>query len=147
MRLHNLKCLRKLKSSHRIGRGIAAGKGKTCGRGTKGQKSRSGYNIPKRFEGGQTSLIQKLPKRKLSKSRKNKYLSLSLRTIRDKFQKDETICAKTLKAKGLINNLSQRVKIIGYIKDFQPIIKGCRMSNSVYNMTSQNNQSKNSGKV
>lgn len=46
----------------RLGRGHGSGKGKTSGRGVKGQKSRSGYNLPRRFEGGQSSFIQRLPK-------------------------------------------------------------------------------------
>jgi large subunit ribosomal protein L15 len=47
---------------HRVGRGIAAGKGKTAGRGTKGQKARAGGSIPAWFEGGQTPLHQRIPK-------------------------------------------------------------------------------------
>src|SRR2546427_12123916 len=46
----------------RVGRGIAAGKGKTAGRGTKGQKARAGSSIPPWFEGGQTPLHQRIPK-------------------------------------------------------------------------------------
>jgi large subunit ribosomal protein L15 len=53
IQLHNLISNNK-SANNRVGRGIAAGKGKTAGRGTKGQKSRTGYNIPRRFEGGQT---------------------------------------------------------------------------------------------
>jgi len=48
----------------RVGRGVGTGKGKTSGRGTKGQKSRTGYKIPRLFEGGQTSIIARLPKAK-----------------------------------------------------------------------------------
>lgn len=50
------------KSSRRVGRGIAAGRGKTAGRGTKGQKSRTGSSRRPGFEGGQTPLMQRLPK-------------------------------------------------------------------------------------
>jgi large subunit ribosomal protein L15 len=50
------------KKKHRVGRGIAAGQGKTAGRGTKGQKARAGGTIPAWFEGGQTPLHQRLPK-------------------------------------------------------------------------------------
>lgn len=57
------------KKSKRVGRGIGSGKGKTAGRGTKGQKSRTGYKIPRRFEGGQNSLISRLPKKKGFKRR------------------------------------------------------------------------------
>lgn len=51
------------KPNHRVGRGIAAGQGKTAGRGTKGQKSRTGSGRRPGFEGGQSSLMQRLPKR------------------------------------------------------------------------------------
>ena len=53
----------------RVGRGIAAGKGKTAGRGTKGQKARAGGSIPPWFEGGQTPLHQRLPKLRGFKNR------------------------------------------------------------------------------
>ena len=63
MKLHDL---RPAEGSHtartRVGRGIAAGKGKTAGRGTKGQKSRTGSSIPPWFEGGQTPASQRIPK-------------------------------------------------------------------------------------
>ncbi len=63
MKLHDL---RPAAGSHtkktRVGRGIAAGKGKTAGRGTKGQKSRAGGSIPAWFEGGQTPLHIRIPK-------------------------------------------------------------------------------------
>lgn len=48
----------------RLGRGLASGRGKRCGRGVKGQKSRSGHGIPRGFEGGQTPLWQRFPKLK-----------------------------------------------------------------------------------
>jgi large subunit ribosomal protein L15 len=63
MKLHDL---RPAEGSHtartRVGRGIAAGKGKTAGRGTKGQKARAGGSIPPWFEGGQTPLHMRIPK-------------------------------------------------------------------------------------
>ena len=63
MKLHEL---RPAPGSHkkktRVGRGIAAGQGKTAGRGTKGQKARAGGKIPAWFEGGQTPLHQRIPK-------------------------------------------------------------------------------------
>src|SRR5205823_306844 len=63
MKLHDLKpAPGSHKAKRRVGRGIAAGQGKTAGRGTKGQKARAGGNIPAWFEGGQTPLHQRLPK-------------------------------------------------------------------------------------
>ncbi len=60
MKLHELRQLTHKKT--RVGRGIAAGKGKTAGRGTKGQKARTGRGAPVGFEGGQTRLYRRLPK-------------------------------------------------------------------------------------
>lgn len=101
------------KSSKRVGRGLASGKGKTAGRGTKGQKSRSGHNIPRRFEGGQTSMIQRLPKVRGFNSRFPKPLILQLKKIEEIFAEGETVSFKTLIEKGLLRNNSKSVKIIG----------------------------------
>ncbi|HJP87748.1 MAG TPA: 50S ribosomal protein L15 [Candidatus Limnocylindrales bacterium] len=63
MKLHDLKpAPGSKKAKRRVGRGIAAGQGKTAGRGTKGQKARAGGTIPAWFEGGQTPLHQRIPK-------------------------------------------------------------------------------------
>src|SRR5919108_6190039 len=63
MKLHHLKpAPGSRKPRRRVGRGIAAGQGKTAGRGTKGQKARTGGTIPAWFEGGQTPLHQRIPK-------------------------------------------------------------------------------------
>ena len=63
MKLHDLKpAPGSKKARRRVGRGIAAGQGKTAGRGTKGQKARAGGTIPAWFEGGQTPLHQRIPK-------------------------------------------------------------------------------------
>ena len=63
MKLHDLKpAAGSKKAKRRVGRGIAAGQGKTAGRGTKGQKARAGGKIPAWFEGGQTPLHQRIPK-------------------------------------------------------------------------------------
>jgi large subunit ribosomal protein L15 len=56
------------KDKKRVGRGISAGQGKTAGRGTKGQKSRTGKKIPHAFQGGQTNLLRHIPKMKGFKS-------------------------------------------------------------------------------
>ena len=70
MKLNTLKSKGTVKNSKRVGRGIGSGSGKTAGRGHKGQKSRSGGNIPRGFEGGQMPLQQRIPKFGFS-SRKN----------------------------------------------------------------------------
>jgi len=102
-----------LRPAKRLGRGLASGKGNTSGRGTKGQKSRSGYNIPRRFEGGQTPWIQRLSKKKGFRSRKVKPITLSIKLIELKFKEDDEINQKTLFEKGLIKAKTQPVKILG----------------------------------
>src|SRR5215204_4658627 len=70
MKLHDLRPAEgSRKERTRVGRGIAAGKGKTAGRGTKGQKARSGGGIPAWFEGGQTPLHMRIPKLRGFKNR------------------------------------------------------------------------------
>ena len=101
------------KSAKRLGRGLASGKGKTAGRGTKGQKSRAGHNIPRRMEGGQTSMIQRLPKVRGFNSRFPKPLVLQLLKIEEKFNEGETVSIKTLIEKGMLKNDKSKVKIIG----------------------------------
>tara|TARA_B100000900_G_scaffold321865_1_gene281143 strand:- start:942 stop:1394 length:453 start_codon:yes stop_codon:yes gene_type:complete len=101
----------------RVGRGIGSGKGKTSGRGVKGQKSRSGVAI-KSFEGGQMPLYRRLPKRGFNPISKNKIAILNL----DKIQK--LIDKKTIKTKDvlnsgtliklkIINKNSNKLKILG----------------------------------
>ena len=63
MKFHQLPSLKKKRPTKRKGRGIAAGQGKTAGRGTKGQNSRSGGRVRPHFEGGQTPLVRRLPKK------------------------------------------------------------------------------------
>lgn len=103
------------KISKRVGRGIGSGKGKTCGRGTKGQKARTGVAI-KGFEGGQMALIFRLPKRGfVNIFRKGCHL-LSFKLIErfiasGKLKADE-INLKTLFDSGLIKTISMPVKIV-----------------------------------
>lgn len=64
MQLHEITSRKTSKDRRRVGRGASSGHGKTAGRGTKGQKSRTGGSIPAHFEGGQMPIIRRLPKRK-----------------------------------------------------------------------------------
>jgi len=99
------------KTKKRLGRGIGSGKGKTSGRGTKGQKSRSGYNIPRRFEGGQNSLISRLPKNKGFRAKDNKSVTITFDKL-SVFEDGETINRKKLLEKNLINKKDKSVKIV-----------------------------------
>ena len=101
----------------RVGRGIGSGKGKTSGRGMKGQKSRSGVAI-KSFEGGQMPLYRRLPKRGFNPIDKVKIAKINLEKIQTFIEQktinaSETIDAKLLKKLKIINKNSQKLKILG----------------------------------
>ena len=101
----------------RVGRGIGSGKGKTSGRGVKGQKSRSGVAI-KSFEGGQMPLFRRLPKRGFNSINKNKVAILNLKKIQaliDKKVISETdiLNLETLKKLKIIGNNFNKMKILG----------------------------------
>lgn len=111
LKLHQLPKIKKKR--RRIARGIAAGKGKTAGRGTKGQKSRSGRKMPVGFEGGQTPLKRRLPKlRGFRSPRQREVTKISLEEISQKFKNGEKVTHKSLKEKNLIAKKTDRVKII-----------------------------------
>ena len=105
------------KSKIRVGRGIGSGKGKTSGRGVKGQKSRSGVAI-KSFEGGQMPLYRRLPKRGFNPIKREKIAILNLDKIQsfiDKKTIDTSSVLNTslLKKLRLINKNSIKLKILG----------------------------------
>ena len=101
----------------RVGRGIGSGKGKTSGRGVKGQKSRSGVSI-KSFEGGQMPLYRRLPKRGFNPITKKNIAILNLDKIQSYIDKksikiSETLNSDLLKKLKLINKNSVKLKILG----------------------------------
>ena len=101
----------------RVGRGIGSGKGKTSGRGVKGQKSRSGVAI-KSFEGGQMPLYRRLPKRGFNPLGKKKIAKINLEKIQSfidkkKINSNEMINVKLLKKLKIVNKNSQQLKILG----------------------------------
>lgn len=107
--LGNIMDYKKVKK--RVGRGISAGGGKTAGRGTKGQKSRSGYNLPKQFEGGQSNLSLRLPKIKGFKTNKEDIKLISLDLLQKNFKTGETLSSQALFEKGLIKK-NQTAKVL-----------------------------------
>jgi len=105
------------KSKMRVGRGIGSGKGKTSGRGIKGQKSRSGVAI-KSFEGGQMPLYRRLPKRGFNPLTKENIAILNLEKIQFYIEKkninpSEVLNSDLLKKLKLINKNSVKLKILG----------------------------------
>ena len=138
MKLHDLRPAEGSRQARtRVGRGIAAGKGKTAGRGTKGQKARAGGSIPAWFEGGQTPLHQRLPKLRGFKNRfKIEYEVVNVGAIaaaveRGAFELPEapvkskaktakasaaaqiTVNQDLLRAVGLVRSLNKPLKILG----------------------------------
>ena len=115
MKLNTLARLNKKKI--RVGRGIGSGKGKTSGRGVKGQKSRSGVAI-KSFEGGQMPLYRRLPKRGFNPISKINIAILNLEKIQSFIDKKsintgDTVNSDLLKKLKLINKNSKLLKILG----------------------------------
>tara|TARA_B100000945_G_scaffold227670_1_gene184286 strand:+ start:121 stop:582 length:462 start_codon:yes stop_codon:yes gene_type:complete len=104
-------------SKLRVGRGIGSGKGKTSGRGVKGQKSRSGVAI-KSFEGGQMPLYRRLPKRGFKKIVKRNIAIINLSDISNllknkKIKIQDEINIKSLSEKNLINKKYDKLKVLG----------------------------------
>ena len=116
--MFTLNSLNKIKKKKiRVGRGIGSGKGKTSGRGVKGQKSRSGVAI-KSFEGGQMPLYRRLPKRGFNSFKKNITGKINLGQIQYFIEKKsinnkEKIDLNLLKKLNIINKKSLKLKILG----------------------------------
>ena len=115
MKLNNLSKTNYLKM--RVGRGIGSGKGKTSGRGVKGQKSRSGVAI-KSFEGGQMPLYRRLPKRGFKPIKKKNIAIINLQDINyflknKKIDAKEEISIKNFSDKKLIAKKYGKLKILG----------------------------------
>ena len=101
----------------RVGRGIGSGKGKTSGRGVKGQKSRSGVAI-KSFEGGQMPLYRRLPKRGFNPIKKDKIAKINVEKIQMLLEKkiinsEEKLDLKILIKKNILNKSYNKIKILG----------------------------------
>ncbi|MCH7759865.1 50S ribosomal protein L15 [candidate division TA06 bacterium] len=100
-----------IKKRKRIGRGIGSGHGKTATRGTKGQKSRSGWSVRPGFEGGQMPLMRRIPKRGFRNPFRIEYQILNLRSLQ-KFPPNAEVNPQVLKEEGLIKG-KKPVKILG----------------------------------
>jgi len=118
--LHQLKPPKNsIKKPRRVGRGTGSGRGKTAGRGTKGQKSRSGGAKGPYFEGGQMPLIRRIPKRGFNHPGKIKYEIVNVSAL-EKFADNQEINPNFLKEQGLIKK--GPVKILGNGSINKPLI-------------------------
>tara|TARA_B100001121_G_scaffold263161_1_gene243871 strand:+ start:264 stop:722 length:459 start_codon:yes stop_codon:yes gene_type:complete len=113
-----LQSIKKIKTNKmRVGRGIGSGKGKTSGRGVKGQKSRSGVAI-KSFEGGQMPLFRRLPKRGFKSLKDNKVAKINLDQIQlmitnKKIDPTKKINLDLLQKNKIVSKNSKKLKILG----------------------------------
>ena len=110
MKLDELKPAQKGKTRTRVGRGIGSGLGKTSGRGHKGQKARSGGGVRRGFEGGQTPLYRRLPKRGFTNIHANNYTEVTL-TMLSKV-KDENVTAESLLKEGIIGKINDGIVVL-----------------------------------
>ena len=113
MRLENLPKTKELKTVKRVGRGPGSGMGKTSTHGQKGQKARSGVSISAWFQGGQSPLYRRIPKRGFKNTRfETKYAVINLSDL-DKFFKDgDVVTPEVLKEKGIIKKQLDGVKVL-----------------------------------
>src|ERR1700694_5074922 len=102
------------KRRRRVGRGISAGQGKTAGRGTKGQKARTGGGKGPYFEGGQLPLVRRLPfKRGFTNIFRVEYQEVSIKMLAANFKKGAEVTVQALKDHRLIDDADQPVVILG----------------------------------
>ncbi len=111
MKLDELKPAQKNTTRTRVGRGVGSGLGKTSGRGHKGQKARSGGGVRRGFEGGQTPLYRRLPKRGFTNIHALKYTEVTL-TMLSK-SKSENVTAQSLVDDGIIKKINDGIVVLG----------------------------------
>ena len=110
MELGNLQPAVKKVSRRRVGRGIGSGLGKTSGKGHKGQKARSGGGVRRGFEGGQTPLDRRLPKRGFKNIHAQTYTEVTLTMLNKSKATDVT--AETLLAEGIIGKINDGIVVL-----------------------------------
>jgi len=114
MKLENLISTPERKVTKRVGRGPGSGMGKTSTRGQKGQKSRSGASIPVWFQGGQSPLYRRLPKRGFNNARfKTEYAVINLDDL-NRFNDGDVVTPELLKEKGIVKKQLAGIKVLAY---------------------------------
>ena len=113
MKLENLPKTKELKTVKRIGRGPGSGMGKTSTHGQKGQKARSGVSISAWFQGGQSPLYRRIPKRGFKNTRfETKYAVINLNDLDKFFQDGDVVTPEVLKERGIIKKQLSGVKVL-----------------------------------
>lgn len=114
MKLHELSpAVGATKEVKRIGRGHGSGHGKTAGKGHKGQWARSGGGVKPGFEGGQTKLVMRIPKRGFNNIFATEYATVNVSDLESRFESGAEIDAQALVESGLVKKLYDGVKILG----------------------------------
>ncbi|TPR14506.1 50S ribosomal protein L15 [Apilactobacillus timberlakei] len=128
MKLHELKAAEGSRSSRqRLGRGLGS-KGKTSGRGQKGQKARSKTRLG--FEGGQMPFYRRMPKRGFTNINRKEYAIVNL-SVLDQFDDGAEVTPETLKESGAIKNAKSGVKVLGNGKISKKLtVKASKFSNA-----------------
>lgn len=111
MQLGEIKASTEKVERRRVGRGSGSGLGKTSGRGHKGQKARSGGGVRRGFEGGQTPLYRRLPKRGFTNIHAKNYTEVTLAML-NKSEASE-VTAETLLSEGIIGKINDGIVILG----------------------------------
>ena len=114
MKLNELQKAPEAKVAKRVGRGQGSGNGKTAGRGEKGQKARSGVSIPAWFQGGQTPLYRRLPKRGFNNAQfRTEFATINLSDLNKHFNDGDVVSPELLKEKGIIKKQLCGIKVLG----------------------------------
>ena len=110
MKLNELKPASNNKTRTRVGRGVGSGLGKTSGKGHKGQKARSGGGVRRGFEGGQTPLYRRLPKRGFTNRNSKNYTEVTLTMLNKSKATDVT--AESLVEEGIIGKINDGIVVL-----------------------------------
>lgn len=114
MKLHELRpAPGARRDSKRVGRGIGSGRGRTAGRGTKGQKARSGGAKGPAFEGGQTPLVRRLPKRGFSNAPFRRELAIVNLEALNRFEPGTVVTPELLLENRVVRSVKDGIKVLG----------------------------------
>ena len=114
MSLNNLRPPKGAKHvKRRVGRGPGSGHGKTASRGSKGAKSRSGFRFRRGFEGGQTPLHRRVPKRGFHNPFRVEYAVVNLDTLAEVFEAGSSVTPELLRERGLVRKAKSKIKVLG----------------------------------
>lgn len=114
MKLNELVASPEAKAKKRVGRGPGSGMGKTATRGENGQKSRSGASIKPWFQGGQSPLYRRIPKRGFNNARfETKFATINISDLNKYFKDGDVVTPELLKEKGIVKKQLCGVKVLG----------------------------------